>query len=270
MRFTRRHNGIRQRVIQIRTGSIYIIRNRVNDKVYIGQTTMDIKERFYAHIKPSTSKRRSTYKLYNAIAKYGAENFYVEMLEDNIPIEKLDELEIDYIAKFDSFHNGYNSTPGGDGRVINKVNNEDELLALAKSGVSAKELATRYNVHKATIYRTLHKLGFYYNYIDNDYIIEQAMLGRTDAEMAEELGCHKVTIERALHKNGIRRRRQRIDRRDEFDYDGLFKDYSNQMPIGEICKKYDISKTTFSRIRHKHQIEKRPQIYASKGCDSLQ
>lgn len=32
-------------------GSIYIIKNNINDKVYIGQTTNTIEERFKNHIK---------------------------------------------------------------------------------------------------------------------------------------------------------------------------------------------------------------------------
>ncbi len=59
----------------MRTGSIYIIKNTINDKVYIGQTTMTVHERFMSHKKPCVLKQRSTYKLYNAMNKYGSDNF---------------------------------------------------------------------------------------------------------------------------------------------------------------------------------------------------
>lgn len=36
------------------------------------------------HMKPSTCKQRGSYKIYNAINKYGKENFYYEILEQNI------------------------------------------------------------------------------------------------------------------------------------------------------------------------------------------
>lgn len=55
----------------MRTGSIYIIKNTVNDKVYIGQTTMTVHERFMVHMKPSTAKLKRNCKLYNAVTKYG-------------------------------------------------------------------------------------------------------------------------------------------------------------------------------------------------------
>ena len=51
----------------MKVGSIYIIKNKINDKVYIGQTTMTVHERFMVHLKPSTQKIRRNYKLYNAI-----------------------------------------------------------------------------------------------------------------------------------------------------------------------------------------------------------
>ena len=59
----------------MRTGSIYIIKNNINEKVYIGQTTMTVHERFMMHMKPSTTKQRSGYKLYMAVKKYGKEHY---------------------------------------------------------------------------------------------------------------------------------------------------------------------------------------------------
>ena len=50
--------------------------------------------------------------LYKAFDKYGIENFTVEQVEE-CPVEKLDEREIYWIAYYDSFKSGYNSTLGG-------------------------------------------------------------------------------------------------------------------------------------------------------------
>lgn len=221
---------------------------------------MTVHERFMNHMKPSTHKKRSSYKIYNAINKYGAENFYVETLEENIPLDKLDEKEIEYIAEYDSYNNGYNSTPGGDGRIINKLNNEDELLKLAKDGASPEELSIIFDVNKATIFRTCHKLGFYFR-VDQNEIIELYECGYTNPQIAEILGCHPATVSRALKRTGKRRRRLPLDKRDNFDYNSLFTDYYNQMPMDDICKKYDISKTVFQRCRKDHGIKPREQIY---------
>ena len=111
----------------MKTGQIYIIKNKINNKVYIGQTTTNYKTRFIQHCKPSCVRTRH-YKLYNAIKKYGKDNFYIELLETNIPIDKLNEKEISYIEEYNSFNKGYNATKGGDGRTINKQYDEEKHL----------------------------------------------------------------------------------------------------------------------------------------------
>lgn len=247
-----------------RTGSIYIIRNTENGKVYIGQTTMTVHERFMAHMKPSTARRGQNRKLYNAISKYGADKFFVETLECDIPISELDEKEIEYIAKYDSLNHGYNSTKGGDGRVINKIDNEAEMLALAQNGVNAKDLAERYGVHKATIYRTLHKLGFFY-YVDrSNEILSLAANGMKNGEIAEEVGCHVYTVCRALNRANARKHRVPINKRQDVDVEAMMLDYAAQMPIQEICEKHGISKTVFYRLKGQAGVQSRPQIYKHK------
>lgn len=93
-------------------GCIYKITNLVNGKVYIGKTIYDCEKRFKQHLKEA--KKQTHRKLYDAINKYGQENFIVETLieTDN---SKLDELEQYYIRQYDSFRTGYNMTIGGDG-----------------------------------------------------------------------------------------------------------------------------------------------------------
>lgn len=152
----------------MKTGIIYIIKNRLNDKVYIGQTTTDIKTRFNQHCKNSTLKSRH-YKLYNAIKKYGKEKFYIEILEQDIDINKLDEREIYYIEKYNSYLKGYNSTKGGDGRVINKEYDEKEILMLYKNGYSLGKIGQIYNVSIATISRVLNKLNVKTRHGGNKY-----------------------------------------------------------------------------------------------------
>ena len=60
-------------------GEVYIIKNNINDKVYIGQTIQGYKNRFYSHKHESKSIDRP---LYRAFKKYGFDNFYIELLED--------------------------------------------------------------------------------------------------------------------------------------------------------------------------------------------
>ena len=91
-------------------GQIYKITNIINGLVYVGQTKYKAIDRYKAHI--------NTYKnthFYNSIHKYGSENFKLDILEDNVPNEKLDEREIYWISYYDSYNNEYNETIGGNG-----------------------------------------------------------------------------------------------------------------------------------------------------------
>ena len=64
-----------------RNYKIYMHKNKINGKVYIGQTYTSLRARF--------GKNGIGYKgcpiFYNAIQKYGWDNFEHEILEENIP-----------------------------------------------------------------------------------------------------------------------------------------------------------------------------------------
>lgn len=92
---------------------IYLITNLVNGKQYVGQSN-DIEYRWEQHKKSSTNKHKRS-RLISAFKKYGIDNFKFEILELCSP-DELDAKEIQYIAKYDTYNNGYNMTIGGDGQ----------------------------------------------------------------------------------------------------------------------------------------------------------
>ena len=94
---------------------VYLIRNKVNGKHYVGVTTQSVRQRWAEHI--SRFKRGDRdHKLYLAMRKYGPENFECMVIKTltNGSIEELKELEMHYIRVYDTLQNGYNMTPGGD------------------------------------------------------------------------------------------------------------------------------------------------------------
>lgn len=92
---------------------IYKITNRINNKSYIGQSK-NIYRRWREHIKYSKDARNNQ-AIYLAIRKYGLENFNYSIVEE-CALESLDEREIFYIKKFNTYINGYNMTIGGSGQ----------------------------------------------------------------------------------------------------------------------------------------------------------
>ena len=96
----------------IENGKIYKYTNLINGMVYIGQTKQTLEQRDYKH---QTQLNDNTY-FHRAIKKYGRNNFSLELIEDNIPFNKLNEKEKYYIDYFESFYTtgkGYNLTQGG-------------------------------------------------------------------------------------------------------------------------------------------------------------
>ena len=92
---------------------IYTITNKVNGKVYVGQSRQGIARRKAEHIHRFNLGERD-HKLYQAMRKHGIENFVFEVVFYAQRPEELDGLEISFIEKFNSFHRGYNMTCGGD------------------------------------------------------------------------------------------------------------------------------------------------------------
>lgn len=87
---------------------VYIHRNLINGKVYVGQTC-NLTERWRGQGK---NYFNST-KFFNAIKKYGWGNFSHEVLYDNLNKEAADIIEKELIEKYNSIENGYNLKEGG-------------------------------------------------------------------------------------------------------------------------------------------------------------
>lgn len=134
-------------------GYIYIIKNKINSYVYIGQTSRTIDIRWGEHIRCGNKGNRLKSKLYQAMHNVGVTNFYIELIE-SYDEDKLDEMEAYYISKYDSFNNGYNSTKGG--KQYKGNNTEPEFLAdlINDYGkMSGWQLCTKYNISEQYLYK---------------------------------------------------------------------------------------------------------------------
>lgn len=92
-------------------GIIYKITNKINGKVYIGQTTKSLEKRWVEHKYTNPTRK---YLLHKSMDKHGRDNFEIQQLAEAFTSEELDFLEIKYIKEFNSISpNGYNLELGG-------------------------------------------------------------------------------------------------------------------------------------------------------------
>lgn len=118
---------------------IYKITNKVNGKIYIGQS-IDIIQRWNYH---KSIPNGGCVKLYNAMRKYGIDNFIFE-IEEICSQNDLDDKEIYYINKYNSHSSmGYNLTDGGSGGIGRKLNKKQRRrLSRGKGGESIMQFST--------------------------------------------------------------------------------------------------------------------------------
>lgn len=105
---------------------IYKILNKLNQKIYIGQTIQSLNKRWINHCVGNGH----CFKLKNAISKYGKENFSIERIDEAKTLEELNEKEVYWINFYKSNTNvGYNLKSGG----ANSRVSEETKLKISKT-----------------------------------------------------------------------------------------------------------------------------------------
>lgn len=95
---------------------IYCIRQISKELYYIGQTSMPFAKRFWNHRWKLNDNSHDNKHLQNSWNKYGENDFEFKVLYILKDGDDIDQIEIQYIEKYDSYKNGFNMTTGGDGK----------------------------------------------------------------------------------------------------------------------------------------------------------
>ena len=134
-------------------GYIYCITNLVNQKKYVGKTTYSITKRFKEHCSDSKRERCEKRPLYDAMNKYGVENFKVECLEEVDDSTVLSEREIYWIHELQTYgEQGYNATKGGDGSILFDY---DKIIETYKLGGTMTDCAAKIHCSVDTVKKVL-------------------------------------------------------------------------------------------------------------------
>lgn len=196
---------------------IYIIKNTVNNKVYIGQAT-DTYQRWKAH---KTAAKTGHYKnksvLYEAMREHGITNFYYEILEKQV--ENYNEREKYWIKFYNStVPNGYNILDGGAQYpnwsgienpasaiqsidVLNSVIND-----LKYSELLLTEIAQKYKIPLNTVHGV--NTGSTYFNSNMDYPIRKEnkwykLSGENVQKLKKDLQYSSLTVKELAEKYGV-------------------------------------------------------------------
>lgn len=133
-------------IMEIHNGkwTVYVHINKINGKKYVGITSRKLSYRWN-----SGKGYKSQPKFYNAICKYGWDNFEHEIISSNLTENEAKKFEILLIDKLDAVQNGYNQTYGGEGLNGYKFTEEakDKIREKATGRKLSKE--TKEKIRKA-------------------------------------------------------------------------------------------------------------------------
>lgn len=137
------------------TGCIYIIKNIVTNKYYVGQTRLGNPIIRWKDHYDCAFVKNENYHLYASMRKYGINNFVFQVVEDNILLKDLDKKEKEYITYYNSFNDGYNNTLGGQDDDWHSKLTKNQVLEIIDKLKENKEsfvmIASRYHVNPSTI-----------------------------------------------------------------------------------------------------------------------
>ena len=134
---------------------IYKITNKINGKMYIGETNRTVEIRWRQHKSRAKDPQYTEY-LYQAMRKYGIENFIIECLEQCRPEERFHK-ETDYIILYNTLApNGYNLVLSQDGPTPLMI---QQVLDLWGEGLSLVSIGAEIHIDPKTVSEYLKSNG---------------------------------------------------------------------------------------------------------------
>lgn len=196
---------------------VYIHTNKTNGKVYVGQTCQVPEERWRKNGTGYRPRKNNTCRFWNAIQKYGWDNFEHEVIASNLTLEEANNFEELLIEKLDSTNpeKGYNLQSGGK----NHKQAEETRQKISKNlkGKMAGENNPMYGVSRYgednPFYGKKHT-------DETKEKISQARIGKYTGENSPRYGVH-VSEETKKKISEAKKGNMKV-KVDQFDLDGNF------------------------------------------------
>jgi group I intron endonuclease len=204
---------------------IYSARNKLNGKIYIGQTIQSLKNRKKQHKSEANIKRRLNNHFHNAIRKYGIEAFEWIVLKKCNNLGELNFWEKYYINQYksnDKF-SGYNSTDGGRTFEINdevrkrlsasarkRCSSEQHIQKFIKLMNSAEVIAKKKKTMENITSKGLRKGDKNSNYKKLDEKLIESLFNSNISieEIALKLNVASETVSRRIRAINLKRKRR--------------------------------------------------------------
>lgn len=192
-------------------GVVYKVTNTKDDKVYIGITTCSIESRKLDQLKGSNTKQT---KFYEAITTYGKDSFTWEQIDTANNIDELAKKETEYILKYNSKEDGFNSDRGaGIKKSIYQYDMKGNMINVFESLEDAGSAVNADKKKISTVCLSVNKNfnNFYwsYEYVDKfvppidlrkkivkQYSLEGVLIEEFSSvsEASKKTGCNKTSI----------------------------------------------------------------------------
>ena len=194
-------------------GFIYIIRNIINNKVYIGQTKTSVDIRWKEHLRHA---KYGDQVINRAMRKYGVDKFYIETLEI-CDISVIDYREMYYIDLYNSTDKskGYNVSIGGKTpKFKRKALSISTLVDLYKNqGFTLDEIANKFEVTRYVVTTELRNAGVQinekykeenkFNKIDKHTLLKALQDNKSLRKAAKSLNMNYTTFRKSCIYNHI-------------------------------------------------------------------
>ena len=121
----------------MKNNDVYKITNKITGKVYIGITNQGAGARYRHHWYEARIGEPAP--IHRSMAKYGEENFTLEIIDFADTYKELKEKEKYWIKQYDSMNRekGYNLTEGGDG-TFGRLHSEETKEKMRQKAIGRK------------------------------------------------------------------------------------------------------------------------------------
>lgn len=213
--------------------------NFKSGKVYVGLTN-NFNARRNQHL---SDMHKEDYKVYRAMRKYNTTKNDFEIIEDSILTkEEAANREIYWIAFYDSYHNGYNSTPGGECGSY-KLGEESHLAKLTD-----KDVITIRQIRSTKKYQAGEIYDFYKTKISKSTFLK-IWNYTTWKHIAPELNTEELRIfYKHLRKQAKGEKGNHAKLTNDYVYQLRVRFYQNGESFQDLLKEAKVCRTSLQRV----------------------